>query len=670
VQAALIVANEEEKTAATPLLADRYQIYALGEDADFAGRSVLIWPNGHDLSELAQTIAKLPRESGQSVKLLPGDKQPSDFTQYDDLIQWARQHVRPVEPDSPALAVCGEPTHSPVADPEAPPPPGDPSGLAPADDYPDAGEPDLEPPPDFPAFIDDPDGDREAYIVPHLTWAEPLDLTSSLYRGRKFAKGMVPEVIEAYASEESRRLGTDMGISVLSALAACSGLASDHIKLQVHYLDPRWLVRPCIWCVSVGGPSTGKTPAIEAPMHIVKDMDAELGYENVRKLKNYAYAMKQYAIVEAEALRNKQPRPEEPEEPTLFELWFEKGTTEGLREKLHYNTRGLIWYREEVSGAIAEFDRYSPGKKGGSGDRQLFLQLFDGGASKISLANNRQIIVKNWSAAINGGIQPTAVIKYLGDLQDDGLLQRMLICMARKKNPGRDSEPNYAPEHALRKVLHTLVEHHGDCIVRMSPEAAEIREKFVRHIAMLIKYEENPSLASHMGKWEGYCSRLMLLYHLIDLAAQGQQPGPNERISAKTAQQVVDFFMQWQLSHVQEFWNELMSERVERSFAQEIARDILYFSDRQEWALRDFYKNHPRWGKMKPWERKEAINTLILSEWLTPKGSKKNSDGMYTHYLRNPLVISRFAEEAEEEKRAREERRAQMQALRAEFEES
>lgn len=668
--AALIVANEEEKAAAAPLLGEKYAIYCIGEDADFAGRSVLIWPNGHDLSELAQTIAKLPRESGQSVKLLPGDKQPSDFTQYDDLIQWAKQHVRPVEPNSPALAVCGEPTHSPVADPEAPPPPGDVSGLAPADDYPDAGEPDLEPPPDFPAFIDDPDGEREAYIVPHLTWAEPLDLTSSLYRGRKFAKGMVPEVIEAYASEESRRLGTDMGISVLSALAACSGFASDHIKLQVHYRDPRWLVRPCIWCLPIGESSAGKTPAIQGPMLIVQKMDAELGRENVEKLEAYNYAMKQYAIAEAEALKNKQPKPESPPKPDLKDVWFEKGTMEGLRDMLSYTTRGVLWYREELAGAIAEFDRYNAGKKGGSGDRQLFLQLFDGGPSKIVLSKYQQTVVENWSATLLGGTQPSAIIKYCGDLQGDGLLQRTLICMARDKRPGLDETPNYAPEQAFRKVLRTLFEHHGECVVKMSEEAAAIREKFVRHVALLIKYEQNPNLASHMGKWEGYCSRLMLLYHLIDLAAQGQQPGPNERISAKTAQQVVDFFMQWQLSHVQEFWNELMSERVERSFAQEIARDILYFSDRQEWALRDFYKNHPRWGKMKPWERKEAINTLILSEWLTPKGSKKNSDGMYTHYLRNPLVISRFAEEAEEEKRAREERRAQMQAMRAEFEES
>ena len=665
-QAVLVVADEAQKAGATPHLGAHYVIFTFDDECgDLSNRPVVIWPNGHDVSEFAQSIANLPRTADEPVKLLPGTRQPSDFTDLATLADWAKKHAKIIEPNSgdgldaggtgvlPPEPISSDPAlrGGSVGQTAGIPPLGIDDGPSPSLTDPESEEPLF-------------DYEEITYQASKTTWSEPLDITTSIFRGRPFKRNMVPDALGDYISDESESKGTDPGISALSAIAACAGVASDLIRLQVNQHDPRWQVRPCIWTVAVGNPSTGKTPALEEPMRLVQQIDAELSRDNIRKMKDYAYAMKQYALLEAQCIKEGKPRPEEPEHPEIEQIWLDKATMEGARDVLKYSPRGVIWYRDEVSGLIAEFDRYSG--KGPSGDRQRFLKLFDGGVDKQNLANHRQEIVPNWSAVLCGGIQPDAVIKYLGSLQNDGLLQRTLLCMAAPKKPGKDSRPDYSASTQFKKILMTLREHHGDLVIRMSPEASEIRTAFVRQMATRIRYEENISLASHMGKWEGYCSRLMLLYHLIDRAANGQQPNEHDRISAATAQSVVSFFLDWQLSHIQEFWNELMGDKRERSFAQTIARYILANLGMTEISTRTIYKAHwKQWDNLKPWERKEAMGLLVNAGWLTPKGVARSNDGLHRDWLINPQIKTIFAAQAAEELEARALRKQDMDAMRA-----
>jgi len=671
-KAALLVADEAAKAGAQPLLGAHYEIFMLGEEVDFSHRAIVFWKpsvqNGLDWDEWAAQVAEIPRGPGDVVKVIEGGKQPQDFSDLPALPEWSAQHSQVVSV-SPAPALSGvseqqgschneEPSPSVAAEYEAPPFVADPG----------AGE--SIPYEDAPPFEDFPYERPSAFVFDEgsSTWQDPLDITTVVYRGRPFQLDMLPDALRAFVIDESESKGTDPGITALAALAACAGVANDAIKLQVNQHDPRWLVRACIWTIIVGNPSTGKTPAIEACMHHAQKLDADLCKGNADKMEKYLYALEAYADAKRVAIKNgsKEPPPK-PEHPEIEQIWLDKATMEGARDVLQFSPRGVLWYRDEWSGAIAELDRYSK-KGGGSGDRQRFLKLFDGGLDKQNLADHRQILLQNWSAVVCGGIQPSAIIKYLGELENDGLLQRTLICMARSKKPGRDRTPNWLAMKQFEKILIELRHAHGSVTLKMSEEAAVIRNEFVQHMATRIKYEQNLPLASHMGKWEGYCSRMMLLYHLIDRASKGQQPSANDVISGETAKQVVRFFLDWQLSHIQEFWNELMNEKVERNFACTIARYIMANPGLMELSLREHvYKPHwSQWDRLSLAQRKEALGVLVNSCWIVPKGDKRNGEGIHTQFMINPKVHQHFAEEAAEEQIARKIKREELARMREE----
>lgn len=671
-KAALIVADEAAKAGATPLLAAHYEIFILGEEVDFSARPIVFWKpsvqNGLDWDEWAAEVAEIPRGPNDVVKVIEGEKQPQDFSDLPALREWSAQHSQVVSV-SPPPALSGvseqqgschneEPSPSVAAEYEALPFVADPGG----------GE--SIPYEDAPPFEEFPYERPSVFVFDEgsSTWQDPLDITTVVYRGRPFQMDMLPDALRAFVLDESESKGTDPGISALAALAACAGVANDAIKLQVNQHDPRWLVRACIWTIMVGNPSTGKTPAIESCMHFAQKLDAELCKGNALKMEKYLYALDAYADAKRVAIKEgKTEPPPKPDHPEIEQIWLDKATMEGARDVLQYSPRGVLWYRDEWSGAIAELDRYSK-KGGGSGDRQRFLKLFDGGVDKQNLADHRQILLPNWSAVVCGGIQPAAIVKYLGELENDGLLQRTLICMARAKKPGRDRTPNWLAMKQFEKILIELRHAHGSVTVRMSEEAAAVRNEFVQHMATRIKYEQNLPLASHMGKWEGYSSRMMLLYHLIDRASKGQQPSDSDVISGETAKQVVRFFLDWQLSHIQEFWNELMNEKVERNFACTIARLIMANPGLLELSLREHvYKPHwSQWDRLSLAQRKEALGVLINSCWIVPKGDRRNGEGLHTTYMINPKVHVHFAEEAAEERIARQIKREELEKMREE----
>ena len=548
-------------------------------------------------------------------------------------------------------------TGSSPSDPDALGPSGMPESL-PDDAYTDDAN--REPA----AFNWHADADRA--IAQDNDWPAPLDLTRSVYKGLPLDLKLIPAALRPIVSDCSRRTGIDPGAYFLGFLGACSGLANDNIKLQPKLLDTRWTVRPVIWPFAIGGSSSGKSPALEEGMHFLIKKDTEAMLDNARLRKEYEHAKNLYDDRVAEARKAKNPvmPMDEPPLPEYRQYWVSRGTTEGVTRLLE-TSRKVTWYMDEASGMINGWDRYASGGKG-SGDREFVLMLWNGGRGKNTLAG-KDIVLENASAVLCGGSTPIAMrICAGGKLQNDGFLQRTLLCMVRRKASGLDATPNAQAYEQYERIIDTLLEMHGTALVKMSPDAYRVYQDFVIKTGLRIEHEENESLASHLGKHEGLAPRLMLLYYMIERASMGQLIGSNDLISADIARQVCALLSDWQLSHLQEFWGEVMEGKPARGFAQIIANYILANDDKDTLNHRnDITKPHwLAWTKLQPNERKEAIMTLVNCAWLTPQGEKRNAEGLPNSYSVNPKIRSMFAQQAAEEREVRDLKRTELQRMR------
>lgn len=495
-------------------------------------------------------------------------------------------------------------------------------------------------------------------------WPEPLDLTKALYRGLPMPENVVPASLRAFIADAAARLGTEPAPVLFGALGAIAGVCSDSIRLQVKQNDS-WAVHPSIWPICIGAPSTGKSPAIELSMRFIQQIDAAAVVKNAEKMKNFKHHHDIWEDECAAARKNKAALPQgEPELPTLREYWMDSGTKEGAVRMLQYS-RKILRYTDEISSFLTTMDRYAAGGKG-SGDREFWLSCYNGGNTKVTLAS-KTVSIENASVVVVGGTTPSSMRSAAGNkLQSDGLLARMLVCMVhQEKTIGDDTVPDADAIGQYNKILGNLIDIEHSATLRLCADAAAIYREFCEWLTMRMRGEDNAQLAGALGKWFGTWPRLALIFTMTELAAHGQAPTDGMQVSAAIAKQVSDF-LRWNLTHQQEFYHEVMSLKAGRSFAQIISKYILANEAIETLNYRDHIAR-PHWGaieNLKPWEIKEAINTLVNAAWLNPVGFKTNAMGVAASFEVNPKIRSMFNTQREQEKERRAIVRDELQAMR------
>lgn len=667
----LIHTDAGQVEAAMALTGEVYSVLSLesaknGKAAEIAGRPVVIWPDKDTLS-LARLYARELAEFGE-VKLIDVSQgfmpSPTEMLQnqwdYKQFVEWVTGKA---EHSVNLLEIVSVNAPSPVPPAES----GSPLDSA-ETSLPDEGAPFEEIPVEAYSDAQEPLSAMEAWLPYNQPgnvseWPEPLDLSRALYAGQKLPIGLIPAALQQITEDCARRTGIDAAPFFFGFLGAVSGLANDFIRCQPKQLDQTWTVRPVVWPVAIGGPSSGKSPGLEEGMRWVQKKDTEAVLENIKKKKDYDFLMQQYADDCTAARKNKGPRPADPEPPVLREYWVQRGTTEGVTRVLEHSDK-VVWYMDEFSGIVSGWDAYKSGK--GSGDREFVLQLWNGGPGKNTLAG-KTVVMRNASAVLCGGSTPSAMLKCAGGkLQNDGFLQRTLLCMVPDMVQGTD-EP--ADMHAIReydRMLENVLAMPGGVTVKLSSDAGLIYAEFCNRVMQRIKNEDSEALASHLGKWAGLAPRMMLLYHIIERAAAGQWVSDSDTISPGIASQVCRLLLEWQLSHIQQFWHEVMADKVGRSFSKTISRYILANPQKATLNFRDDI-SRPHWREfdnLKPWEIKEAINSLISAAWIQPTSTKNNSYGVAPTYDVNPKLAEMFQEQREQEILVRNEKRAELQARR------
>ncbi len=168
----------------------------------------------------------------------------------------------------------------------------------------------------------------------------------------------------------------------------------------------------------------------------------------------------------------------EPDDPIRPRLRISDVTPEALGKLLAVHPKGLLFWRDELSGWLGSFDRYG----GSGGERAMWLEAYGGRSFVIDrIKHGEPIKISHLSISVLGTIQPDKLVSALLKGDDDGLPGRFAWVWPEPLPPSR---PTVTPDHdlalsALRRIcmLEMAVDEQGvpcPTMVPLAPDAADM----------------------------------------------------------------------------------------------------------------------------------------------------------------------------------------------------
>lgn len=413
----------------------------------------------------------------------------------------------------------------------------------------------------------------ERYIVPKF----PLDL--------------LPATVRTFVQYLSLTTGADPAACAMGALAACSGALDQRFTLKMKRTG-NWQVRPRLWTMLVGDPSTKKTPLISSCVAPLRT------YEN----KVVARYQSDMARWKAEP---KDERGDEPASPTRF--IFNDITTEKMGEMLSRQDRGALFENDEMSGWIGAMDKYSGGK-GSSADRSFWAKAYNGGPITVDRLGRGETYVQNLCLAVLGAIQPDRLPE-VGKLTSDGLLQRFLPVMMRRAHYPQEAASD-VPYEGYAGLVQFLIDMRPAGLL-MDEGARGAAEEFQRFIFGLESMEGlGKSFCTFAGKLTGVHGSLSLLLHLIEDPANAVYEPVSERVVRAAARILTEFT----LPHAMELYRST-TDGADWEAIQTLASFILT-SAKDRFRPSDFTNGVRSLAGLDTWSLAQKISPMVAGGWL------------------------------------------------------
>jgi hypothetical protein len=299
-----------------------------------------------------------------------------------------------------------------------------------------------------------------------------------------------------------------------------------------------------------------KSPAASAALRPVRLAQERLRREHREAVQRYKQELRSWKKEAAQAEQAGKEPPPEPAEPVQRQAFTTDTTREALVDLLQENPRGLLLYRDELTGWARSLNQY----KGGKGDdKQFWLSLWSGEPVAVNRKGRRQHADHPFVSVC--GNLPPGVLADLSDGagEEDGFLHRILFSWPETV-PGRWTDFEPAPEtlEAYDRFFQALFDlepdHDGDGNPRphtlcFTPAGKRAFAEFVDRLADDLAAADFPAaLRGPWSKMEGYCARLALLLYVCRLAAgetptQGVDEACVDEACVKGAVRLADYFL-------------------------------------------------------------------------------------------------------------------------------
>ena len=395
-------------------------------------------------------------------------------------------------------------------------------------------------------------------------WPEPRAIPDGLPPVPAFDESLLPEALRPWLSDVAERTQCPPEYAAVGALVALGAVVGRSCAIRPKRYDD-WTIVPNLWGAVVGPPSSMKSPALTEALRPVLQLAAEALEEHRRRIEAHpsviAEAKARRAVVELKmrkaaqsgqkdlaALRAEFSAAADPPKPRERRYMVNDATVEKLGELLNENARGLLHFRDELTGWLATLDC-----DGHENDRAFFLEAWNG-TSRYSYdrIGRGTLHVEAACVSMLGGIQPGPLSQYLratvrGGVGDDGLMQRFQVVVypdAPKTWRNVDRWPDGPARERAHEVFRRLdaltpdglgaTVEDGLPILHFAPDAQEAVDAWREGLMQrLRKGGEHPSIENHLAKFPRLLPSLALICHLADAATM--PPGAVGAVSAKRA---------------------------------------------------------------------------------------------------------------------------------------
>lgn len=421
--------------------------------------------------------------------------------------------------------------------------------------------------------------------------------------------GILPPFIEDWARKNAAISGTDPAGWALGALATSAGAIPDKVRLRVHPYEG-WTESARIWVSLVGLPSTKKSLVAGSAVKPLKALNTEAVLENNKKLAEWQ---------DDGGTKSGDPKPK------LTRFTIEDVNAAASQAIFADNPNGLMLFRDEMSGFFLSME----GNSGSAADRPFWLEAYNGGAYSVDRVGRGSITIESLSVSMLGGIQPDKIRSIFKGGDDDGLIQRIIPIILKQSAKGTPAPP---PEEN---------ELYGQMIKRFTniKAARDLESNFLgngklvfdegaqriqdgvedRCMAFYPIEQENPKLASHIGKYTGLFARLCVIFHCIENAFEDKIA---RTITQDTAERVSRFIFDYLMRHAFSFYSDLVGDVEGSEQIQKLAGYILTRKP-ETLTVRDVQRSTGGKSGLTTLEAMDACERLESLGWLVSDGTNR-----------------------------------------------
>lgn len=340
----------------------------------------------------------------------------------------------------------------------------------------------------------------------------------------------LPPPLAEYVAKSAEAIGCDPCLVAMPALAACAAAIGDARAVQV---KAGWIEFPILWTLAVAPSGALKTPAMKAAMEGLEDAQR-------KAFEDHRLAEAKHKAAVAEWIKRDKNGPEPPP-PLLASYYIGDSTLEAVGSLLDTNPRGLLQKRDELSGWLGGFDKYSEGNEAAQ-----WLEFHSGNSVRIDRkgGEKKTIYIPRALVSVTGTIQEPVLRKLLtgDDAQhfDNGLAARFLMAMPPERT--RQWREAITPPELVKQMVSLFRDllalapqidpetgRREPVLLRWTAEAKARFVDFVNAHGREMRAFKSDRLKSAWSKLEGQAARLALVFHCV---RQAYLPGPDDEAHA------------------------------------------------------------------------------------------------------------------------------------------
>jgi putative DNA primase/helicase len=489
-------------------------------------------------------------------------------------------------------------------------------------------------------------------------WPDPQPLPGMI-EVEPFRSELLPEAYRPWIVDIAERMQCPMDFPAVAAMVTTASVVGRQIGIRPKRLD-HWTVVPNLWGAVVARPSLLKSPAIEEPIKMLRQLELEhrkvyqaamRQYQEKLLIRKASEKLRDQEIVaalnkgNANAVAKQWLDGEEPQ-PVCRRFKINDATIEMTGVLLNENPRGLLVFRDELVALWRSLNKDSR-----DGARAFYLEAWNGtGSFTYDRIGRGTLDIKACCLSILGGIQPGPLHSYTRDAVrggsgDDGLLQRFQLVVwpdVPREWRNVDREPQTKAQQRAWKIYQRLSDLDpkaaGAIIgakageipyLRFDEKAQAIFNDWRAELETRVRADdESQAFLAHLGKYRSLVPSLALLFQLIDVKG-----GPVGQAALERAIGWASYLE----SHSRRVYGGLADpqQNPARAFANRILGGQLAVG----FTLREIYQ--PHWSQLDNRElAAEAAEKLASLDWLRrleiPTGGRPS-----VTFKINPKILAR-----------------------------